>query len=148
MINDISGFGLSVSLIATNTFPAGITLTQFADDADPFDIPSIQFADAALGLNGDMVAWSTNNIIQVTINIIPNSDDDRNLEVLAMANRTAKNKRASKDTIIMTATYATGRKTILSDGIITDAIPVDSIASAGRIKTKPYIFRFASVTSV
>ena len=39
MALDVSGFGLVVNLIASNTFPAGLVLTQFAADTDPLDLP-------------------------------------------------------------------------------------------------------------
>ena len=44
MTQDITAFGLKVRVIASNSFPAGFTVTQFADDGDPFDIPSIKMA--------------------------------------------------------------------------------------------------------
>jgi len=43
-MNDISVFGIRVQLVASETFPAGISLTQFADDADPFDTHITPFA--------------------------------------------------------------------------------------------------------
>ena len=38
---DISAIGVSVRLIASLTFPVGFTITEFADDADPFALPAI-----------------------------------------------------------------------------------------------------------
>ena len=34
MVNDITGFGLAVILTASATFPAGVAISEFADDAD------------------------------------------------------------------------------------------------------------------
>jgi hypothetical protein len=60
-MQNISGFGLSINIIASNSFPIGLLITEFADDSDPFDLPSIQIADKAMGLNGDLIIWSKAN---------------------------------------------------------------------------------------
>lgn len=146
MANDVSGFGLRIRLTASATFPAGFTISQFADDADPFDLPSIQVADKAMGLNGDLVTWSKANPIVPTISVIPGSDDDRNLAILLEANRVGRGKFGSRDTITMTATYPDGRTLTLSGGRITDGSPGNSVASAGRQKSKAYVFAFEGMS--
>ncbi len=142
MPQDISGFGISVTLVASVTFPSGIVLTEFADDADPFDNPSIQLADAAMTLNGDLLNWSTANPIVSTINLIPQSGDDINLAILAEANRVGKGKTSARDVITLTGVFPNGSAIIYSNGHISDALPSNSVASAGRLKSKPYIFKF------
>lgn len=141
-MQNISGFGISVTLVASATFPNGIELTEFADDADPFDIPSQQLADTAMTLNGDLLTWSTANPIVVTLNMIPQSEDDINLAILAEANRVGKGKTSARDVITLTGIYPGGNSIILSSGSITDAMVGNSVASAGRIKSKPYNFSF------
>lgn len=148
MANDVSGFGLRVRITASRTFPAGFTVTQFADDADPFDLPSIQVADKAMGLNGDLVTWAKANPILPTINVIPGSDDDRNLAVLLEANRVGRGKSGARDTVTMTGTYPDGRSITLSAGVITDGMPGNSVASAGRLKSKSYAFAFEAMSRV
>lgn len=144
-MNDISVFGLRVQLTASETFPAGISLTQFADDGDPFDTPSIQIRDKAMGVNGDLVAWSKATPTTVTLNIVPNSEDDRNLSVLFDANRVGKGKLPSRDVVNITVIYPDGRTTSFTQGIITDGLPANSAASSGRLKSKPYSFAFENV---
>lgn len=141
-MQDISGFGLEVTLVASVTFPTGITITEFADDADPFDIPSQQLADVAMGLNGDLLKWSTANPIPVTINVVPQSEDDINLAVLAEANRVGQGKSTARDVITLTGVYPNGRVITLSNGSITDAMVGDSVASTRRHKSKAYAFMF------
>lgn len=148
MSGDISGFGAIVNLRASVTFPSGINITQFADDADPIDSPSQQLADVGMGLNGDMVFWRTPQPIQVTLSVIPNSDDDRNLSILANANRVAKGKVSSTDEITMTISYVSGETRMLTGGVITDGMLGGSVASAGRLKTKTYIFKFENQGNV
>lgn len=142
MANNISGFGLQVSLIALPTFPQGIVLTQFADDSDPFDLPSLQIADKAMGVNGDLVTWSRANPITVTLNIIPGSDDDKNMQVLFELNRVGRGKFGTNDKITLTAIYPDGTTLTLTEGKITDGTPGKSVASAGRLKSKSYSFAF------
>jgi hypothetical protein len=144
-MKNISGFGTVVQIRASNTFPIGFPVTQFADDADSLDIPSVQIADKASGLNGDLVAWSKANPIPVTLNIIPNSDDDKNLSILFEANRVSRGKRSANDVITMTVIYPDGSKTIFKEGIITDGMPGRSISNAQRQKTKAYVFAFEGV---
>ena len=142
MSNDVSGFGIRVQLVASVTFPSGINITQFADDADPVDMPSVQQMDKAMGLNGDLITWSKANPLIATLNVVPYSDDDRNLAVLAEANRVGKGKNSARDEITMTIIYPSGRVLTMTAGSLTDAMPGNSVASAGRLKSKPYAFAF------
>jgi hypothetical protein len=144
-MNDISVFGLRVQLTASETFPAGVSFTQFADDADPFDAPSMQIRDKAMGVNGDLVSWSKATPIAVTLNVVANGDDDRNLAVLFEANRVGKGKQGARDVIGITAVYPDGRTASFTQGVITDGMPANSAASSGRLKSKAYVFAFENV---
>jgi hypothetical protein len=142
MANDISGFGLQVQLRASVTFPSGVTLTQFADDADPLDMQAIQIADKAMGLNGDLITWGKATALPMVLNVIPGSEDDRNLAVLFNANRVGKGKTPSRDVITATVMYPDGKQRTLSAGKMTDGMVGNSVASSGRMKTKAYTFAF------
>lgn len=144
-MNDISAFGLRVQLTASETFPSGISITQFADDSDPFDAPSMQIRDKAMGINGDLIAWSKANPLPVTLNVIPNSEDDNNLAVLFEANRVGRGKMGARDVIGITVIYPDGRTASFTQGVITDGAPANSVASAGRFKSRAYAFAFENV---
>lgn len=146
MSQDISGFGLKITCVASVTFPAGFTISQFADDADPFDLPSLQIRDKAMGLNGDLITWSKANPINITINVIPGCDDDKNLAALFEANRVAKGKSAVRDTITLTGIYPDDTTIMLTEGKITDGMPGKGVASTGRMKTRAYQFTFENRT--
>lgn len=141
-MENISGFGLIVNIIASNTFPVGLLLTEFADDADPFDFPSLQIADKAMGLNGDLVWWTKPNPINVTLNVIAGSFSDENLATLFEANRAGRGKIGARDIITMSGIYPSGNIVLLTNGVITDGIPASSVASSGRLKSKSYAFSF------
>lgn len=146
MSNDISGVGFHVRLVASKTYPSGVDLTAFADDADPFDAPSVKIAEGGMGLNGDLVTWSKAAPTTVTINLIPNSTDDQNLTILGDANRPQKGKTVAGDEITMTGTYPDGSTITLGGGKLTDYVPGKPIASAGRMKSKPYVFMFETIS--
>jgi hypothetical protein len=141
-MQNISGFGLLINIIASNSFPVGLLITEFADDSDPFDLPSIQIADKAMGLNGDLIIWSKANPIIVTLNVIPGSFSDLNLAVLLEANRVGKGKTGARDIITMTGIYPNNTPITLINGAITDGLPGSAVSSAGRLKSKSYSFAF------
>lgn len=141
-MENIGGFGLELTLFASITFPNGLTITQFADDADAFDTPALQVRDKAMGLNGDLVVWGKAQAIVVTINVIPGSDDDINLSVIGEANRVGKGKRSVQDILSCTLAYPNGQTEDFTAGTITDYTPASGVTSAGRMKTKQYQFAF------
>lgn len=141
-MQDISAVGFRINLVASNTFPQGFSITQFADDADPFDTPAVVVGDKKMALNGQMVRWSTANAIDLTLNVIPSSDDDDNLAILLEANRVGANKVSAQDVITMTGIYPDGRTVTYSPGCILSGPTASSIASAGRLKSKAYMFAF------
>lgn len=145
-MNDISGFGARVQVVASKTFPSGFNLTQFADDADPFDIPSTQIRDKAMGLNGDLVTWSKASPVGVSLAVVPGSEDDRNLAALYDANRVAKGKASAGDVVTVTVAYPDGRTLTLQRGAMTDGPAGLGIASAGRLKTSTYQFVFEATS--
>lgn len=144
-MNDISVFGIRVQIVASETFPSGINITQFADDADPFDSPSMQIRDKAMGVNGDLISWSKAGPIAVTLNVVPNSEDDKNLAVLFEANRVGKGKQGARDVVAITAVYPDGKTASFTQGVITDGMPANSATSGGRMKSKAYAFAFENV---
>lgn len=147
-MTNVSGFGLVVNIVATSTFPTGFNVTQFADDADPLDMASVKIGDTAMGLNGDLVSWSRAQTLPMVLSVIPGSDDDQNLAVLAEANRVGQGKLSVEDEIIATVIYPDGRKITMIQGKITDAPFGNSIASAGRKKSKAYGFSFQNKIGV
>lgn len=142
MTVNISGFGLSARVKASTTFPEGFTVSQFSDDQDPVDSPELVIAESGMGLNGDHVVWSKATPLDLTLNVIPESDDDTNLTVLHDANRVAKGKRGARDSIDITINYPNGRTLTLTGGVIISGVPVTSTASSGRFKSKAFKFRF------
>jgi len=145
---NISGFGLSVNLIASTTYPIGVQVTEFADDSDPLDVPSLQIGDVAMGLNGDLITWSKANPIKLTLNMIPDSTDDITLSILLAANRVGRGKTSARDNITMTIFYPNQNFITLANGVITDGVPFAPTANSGRLKTRSYAFSFETYVGV
>lgn len=139
---DVSGTGIELTVIAAPTFPTGIKISAFADDADPLDVPELQIAEWAMGVNGDLVIWRTPKPIEITLNVIPDSDEDKNLAILFDSNRVAKNKLSVKDIVTLVAKYPDGTTKMLSNGAIVSGMPMNGISSNGKTKSKPYKFVF------
>lgn len=141
-MQNISAFGLQVSLIAIPTYPAGIVITEFSDDTDPIDVPVLQIADSAMGINGDLIVWSKANPIKFTVSVLPNTINDRNLGILFEQNRPGKGKLGSRDIITLNIQYPAGNFVQLTNGVITEGFPFSGAQSTGRLKTKTYSFTF------
>lgn len=142
---DISGFGAVVNIIGSITFPVGFEITQFADDADAFDFPSIQIADKAMGVNGDLIVWSKATPLSGSLSVIVGGTNDQALNLLAQNNRVGRAKSNALDVITMTVIYPDNTTVTFTNGKITDAMFGKSLASAGRLKTRTYSFAFENV---
>ncbi len=141
-MTDVSGIGFIIHVSASRTFPTGFSVSQFADDGDPFDIPEIEIADKAMGLNGDLVVWAKVMPISLTLNVVPNSDDDLNLSAILEANRIGKGKTVAGDEITISGIYPNGDSITLQGGRMMSGAISPSIATSGRMKSKKFTFIF------
>ena len=139
---DVSAMGLKVLIKATPSFPVGIEVTHFADDGDSLNIGDIQTMESAMGVNGDLIVWRTATPCEVSLNVIPNTDECKDLETLFNLNMTQKNRVASKDVITMIITHPDGKQTILTNGYIIGGKPVQDYSSNGRANSREFRFVF------
>lgn len=142
MAQDVSGFGLVLTVLASKTYPIGFTVQSFADDADPFDFGETVIAEYGMGLNGDLVTWSKASPLEITVNLIPGSADDIAMSVLVEANRVARGKSSARDQITLVGVYPNGNIVRLTNGRLTSGMVSNSVATNGRLKSKPYKFVF------
>lgn len=141
---NISGFGLTVSIIASNTFPVGLVLTNWPDDQDAISFPDIEIGDAQVGVNGDLITWSKGAPIKCTLSTIPDSPTDLQLAVLLLANRVGVNKVGARDIIQMAVVQGNNNFGTFTNGIIVSGPPFNGVQSSGRMKTKQYNLVFES----
>lgn len=143
---DISGFNSTVTLTASRTFPLGFQVNQFADDTDPIEAASIDIADKAMGLNGDLIVWAKGTPLPLALAVIVGSPSDISLQILADANRVGPGKPSAADIIQAAVVMPNGVTTIYSNGRLTNAMFGRSVASSGRQKTRVYMFAFEGKT--
>ncbi|AVL75506.1 MULTISPECIES: phage tail fiber protein [Providencia] len=146
-MHDVSATGLSFTIQASKTFPTGILITAFADDADPLDLPAVDIAQTGMDINGNLVSWSTPTPQTVTINVLAGSEEDQNLSILLEANTAKKGRRHAGDIITFVASYGDGSTVTARNGKITNGSRGNSAASAGRLKSKAYTFVFQDFDS-
>lgn len=144
-MENISGYGLTGRVTASNTFPTGFDVTKFADDTDPLDAPDLDVAETAFGLNGDMVTWTRPTGIEIIIAVLPNSDEEANLAAIVEANRVAKKKPGARDIIDIVLSYPNGSTATLSTGVVVTGPVIQAVQSSGRMKTRLFKFRFEQV---
>lgn len=141
-MQDVSATGVKITVLTVPTFPQGFEVSEFADNADPLDFPPTQIADYGMGVNGDLVTWTKPVPLEITLNVIPNTDADKNLGILYDMNRAAKGKISAQDLVTLVASYPDGTRKIFSNGKLISGVPANGVSSDGRIKTKEYKFVF------
>ena len=148
-MENISANGLTVIASAVPSFPY-LVLTQWADDTDPLDLPEIEITGSAMGVNGDLVTWSSPKPLELSLSVIPGSTDDNNLNILFNLNRAGKLKPSTNDLVNLTFFYVSTsglltRKVALIGGRCSAYQPATGAASSGRKKSKTYKFVFENV---
>lgn len=147
MTTNISGYGLSVRVVASVSFPLGFTVTQFTSTTDPFDVPEIVLADSVMGINGDLAVYTKANPIEIKLSVVPNTPDDDNLQILLHNNRSGRGKRSVLDIITLTGMYPDGRNVTLAGGVMISGLPGRAVSSESRLKDMPYLFRFENLNN-
>lgn len=147
MAQDISSTGLSFRVVASNTYPSGLTLTEVADGTDPLDIPEVVVAEAAMTANGTLVTWSAPKPIAIKVALVPGSEDDIAMQYLFDANRAAKGKRLARDKLQFIGNYPDGGTITLAEGKCISYMPGRSATSAGRYKDSVYAMTFENVST-
>ena len=141
-MENVSVNGSSARLVASYTFPAGFDIVKFADDADPFDIADNTVASHASGINGDLVVWSNANGIEITLSVLPGTEEANNMAILWSANKVAPQKVAVKDILTLVISLPNGKQQIYSGGALLSGPAGISGSSDGRQKTQTYSMVF------
>ena len=146
-MTDLSTTGMALRVLASNTFPQGFTVTEFASDSDPWDAPNLDIATVEMDLNGNLNSFSTPVPLTRTIGMTPGSEDEANMRALYEANRVGKDKRSARDVITIVATWPDGSTETLGNGKMTSGPSGKSTTQAARMKSVTYGFAFESYAS-
>lgn len=143
MAIDISGYGTTVDMIVPQLFPAGLTLTQFADNVNPVEFEDLEIAGRAMGLNGDLAFWIKPAPIDVTFSVLAETEDDNNLKSILNASRAIRGKPNLKIIIpSATITYPSGKVVNLAKGYMLSGPVSSTVESEGRFSSNRYKFTF------
>ena len=148
MLFNISGYGLTISMIASNTFPVGILLRNFPDDQDAVSFTDMDIADYAVGVNADLITWSKGAAVKVSIGAIADSATDLQLALLLSANRVGPNKLSARDVFQCGIIQGNNNTGGFSNGLIISGPPFNTIQSTGKMKSKIYTFVFESYYAI
>ena len=143
MNSNVSGFGTSILVTASKTFPVPFPITQFTDQSDPIQFDNLTIAEAGVGINVDIYSGSTVNLITCQVSVIANSIDDIALTILFEANRAEHGKSIANDKLTFVVAYPNNKIVTLREGVFIGGDPANTLTSGkGLIKYKTYSFAF------
>lgn len=143
MIN-VSGYGLSIMMLAIQSFPMGFQLEAFSDDVDPLQFEETEPFGFEMLYDGSMFAFDKAHFIKLKVSVIPGSDEDANLKILLQSKKGGASILPIPDSLTMVISYGGGGKIILTNGTILTGPFGDNVQSSGRKKGNQYTFVFAS----
>lgn len=143
---DVSGFGTGIVIVALQSFPMGFSLSKFADDAEPISAKDIEAVGYEMLYDGTLFSFDKAAPVELSVSVIPGSDDDLNLKILLSSKKGAKKLIPLTDVTSMVITYPDGGRVILTNGTILRGPLVDSIETSGRRKSNTFTFVFGGIT--
>ena len=142
---DISGFGVSISISASKTTRIPVPLTNLPKDKDPISVSDNVIGSSETGVNGEVISWSTNNPIELSLAVIPNSASDQILSTIGQANRPALGKLPAGDVITLSMIYPDGSTYTFTSGKMLSFAVAPGISGDGKLSTPEYKFSFGAV---
>lgn len=143
-MQDLSGFGLGITILALQSFPMGYSLSQFADDINPLEIEEIEPVGFDMLYDGSLFAFDKAAPVKLTIGLIAGTADDINCKVLLQARKASSGIVPLPDITSAVITYGNGGRLLLSNGTILKGPLGDTIEASGRTKGNQYTFVFGS----
>lgn len=143
-MENISGLGLGITILALQSFPMGFSLSQFADDINPFEVEEIEPVGYDMLYDGSLFAFDKAAPVLLTIGLIAGTADDINCKVLLQARKASSGIIPLPDITSMVVTYGDGGRLLLSNGTILKGPLGDTIQASGRKKGNQYTFVFGS----
>lgn len=153
------------SVVTIKSKGAGtITLTEFAEDADPISISDLEVRKGGMNLNGNLVSWAAPNPITVSMSLIPGSESDKKLSALIRACHIGGKSNQIGDAFISSMTIAVpssigakdasnlkisqpSTKWTFSNGFVSSGPVAQGSNSDGKATTKTYTFVFEMVSN-
>ena len=146
MTTNVSASGATMRIVASESFPSGFSVYKYSDESDPFDIPDQEITGTGKDINGNLVYWSVQSATELTIAVLANTEEDRNLSVIYENNRAGKGRVPVDDEITIVVIFPDGETRTYLGGKMTSGPPGTGASSDGRKKSKTYSFAFESVS--
>ncbi len=141
-MQNISGFGTSITLLAVQTFPLGFTLESFSDDTDPLTAKAVEPSGYELLYDGSLFPFTKASAIELSISVLADSEDDINLKILLQTRSIRSNLLPIEDFISLIISYPNNNRILLSNGTILNGQLVDSISNVGKKRSNTFNFVF------
>ncbi len=141
---DVSGFGTSVVILSTASFPVGFSVTQFAHDKKPLIVDTTRPIGSVELYDGSLFFFNKTAPIRIHIAVIAGSDDDMNMKIMLQSRKSAVKIIPLPDVTTMTITYGDGGRVMLANGSIIEGPLADTISQDGQRESNTYTFEFGS----
>ena len=139
-IKDVSFAGSTVTV-------AGITITDFMDDANPVEFQDVEVSSVGVNCNGSMIRNAKPNVIMMSVTVIPGSTSDERLYALWKSYRVQGSFNGIWEQSL-TASVTTGSGRIsrsFSNGTMVSGPGGPSSNGEGKMTGRTYTFAFVSV---
>lgn len=138
-IQDVSFAGSSVTV-------AGITVTDFMDDANPVEFQDVEVSSVGVNCNGSMVRNAKPNVIMMSITVIPGSQSDTSLYNLWKKYRVQGNWNPQwEQGLTASVTIGSGRGSrSFSNGTMVSGPGGPSSNGEGKMTGRTYTFAFVT----
>jgi hypothetical protein len=142
-MQDVSAFGTTITILATQSFPIGFTVDNFSDDKDPLKIENIEATGYTFLIDGSLFIFDKAALIKVEVSVIAASDDDINFKTMLQARKGSSSIISLPDVTTMTIAYGNGGVVMFTAGSIVSGPLGDSIEQSGRHPSNTYTFVFS-----
>lgn len=127
---------------------AGITITDFMDDANPVEFQDVEVSSVGVNCNGSMIRNAKPNVIMMSVTVIPGSASDAALYALWKEYRVqgTYNKKWEDH---LTGSVTTGNGKIsrtFTSGTMVSGPGGPSSSGEGKMSGRTYTFAFVSVS--
>jgi len=137
---DVSALGFKILVQDSKIFPQGFSITRTADGSDLFAFSDLTIGEASMDANGNMVYATTPNPTEFTINLLPTSEEDKNMSLLFEAHKPKTQRARMGGKITIMVQYSDGSSTIANNCKFISGSPKKSITSPSRYTNKVYTF--------
>lgn len=137
---DITAIGSKITFVSAAFAGKGLVVTNAPDSDAFFSIDAVDINEVAVGLNCHKISWALPNKLRITVSVIPNSEDDQNMQKMFHWNRT-QGMAVNTDSIQIGITE-TGKSEpeIYGDFSLVNGSPANTAEASGRFSNKQYVF--------